>query len=68
MKLRDIGELLADNFCGCCGAGIGEEYDWCSRCADHVLATGQMHERAYLAQFGVDCPYQEQAAERRFGA
>lgn len=57
--VHDIAVALAENFCGCCGAGIGEGYAWCSRCEHHVLASGQMHERIYLAQFGKECPFQD---------
>lgn len=56
-RLFSMGE---SNYCGCCGheSTAGE---WCKRCAKHVDPKKTLWDATYLAQFGVDCPYQNQA-------
>ena len=52
-----------DFYCGCCGAGPLKSGEWCDRCLEHVLQPEEgpfvaYHLRMYLAQFGMNCPYQ----------
>lgn len=44
--------------CGCCGRTIAAG-NWCADCLEHVTHHGQQHMRTYLAQHGVDCPFQD---------
>lgn len=58
--------MCADNedYCGCCGRIVDVQVSslndpWCSQCTKHVLQNGAAPwDRTYLAQHGVDCPYQ----------
>jgi hypothetical protein len=45
-------------FCGCCGRKRAPGSEWCKRCKKHVHPKRTQAEATYLAQHGVDCPYQ----------
>lgn len=52
------------DYCGCCGREItdGQSTAWCADCLGHVLHEGHLGRKwwdsTYLAQHGVDCPFQ----------
>lgn len=45
--------------CGCCGRPKAENEIWCVDCKEHVAVSGALWNRTYLAQFGEDCPFQD---------
>ena len=64
---RDLDHL--PNYCGCCGQPYRDEgiRPWfCEKCSAHVLDDtdnqgGYRHiwDRTWIAQYGTDCPYQD---------
>jgi hypothetical protein len=49
------------NHCGCCGRPCASE--WCDDCDHHVDKRRTFWDATYLAQHGVDCPFQISSEE-----
>lgn len=65
--LKDGDEGGGASFCGCCGRPTAYSEFWCRDCDGHLRrGPWPLWDQTYFAQYGVACPFEEDAAQNRF--